>query len=97
MNAKCEPSPAGAPAADVFANLTHITPSVGFDLVLDNNSKVSVLANSTTPLPTSCLEFFPKTSQLAAPSKAQRDGGIVLRSMSGGWLFGLVLMIVGVV
>lgn len=57
------------------------------------NSEVSVLANSTTPLPTSYLEFFFKTSKLAAPSKVEeRSGGSVLVGISGARLFGMGLL-----
>lgn len=95
MNAKCEPAPPGAAATDVFANLTHVTPSVGYDLVLDQNSKVSVLASETRPLPTGCLEFFPKTSKLAAPSKeGEKSGGGMLVGISGWGLFGIGLLMV---
>ncbi|CAG8979935.1 hypothetical protein HYALB_00013519 [Hymenoscyphus albidus] len=96
VNAKCEPAPVGAPDTDVFADLTYITPSVGFDLEVDDNHSLSVLANSTVPLPTSCLEFFAKQTRLAVPLKSgeKKNGGSVLGASSISRLFSVGLLMV---
>ncbi|CAG8955594.1 hypothetical protein HYFRA_00009548 [Hymenoscyphus fraxineus] len=92
VDAKCEPAPVGAPDTDVFADLTHITPSVWFDLMADDNRSLSVLASLTEALPTSCLEFFAKLTRLAAPPKREKEnGGSALGASSVGRLFGFFL------
>jgi len=73
----CDPAPSGAPSSQVYNNLTHVVPSIGFDLIWNDDGKLDVLDSGSLPgLPTACLEYFPKTSQLSAPNKNDASGEI---------------------
>ena len=85
----CDPAPSGAPSSQIYNNLTHVVPSVGFDLVWNNDGQLETLDSATLPgLPTACLEYFPKTSKLSTPNKNDASGNI------HGMTF-MALMVVG--
>lgn len=60
----------------MYNNLTSVKPSLSFDVEAEfDGGAPAVLLNVSGPaLPTACLEFFPKKSVLASPSKTGGAG-----------------------
>ena len=95
MTDKCEPAPANLPAKQVYDNLTSVIPTLSFDVEGEFNGGLpAVLLNESGPvLPTACLEFFPKQSVLAAPSKTSTSNSGRLYVSVTGLLVVAVLML----
>jgi hypothetical protein len=66
----CKPANAGTPSNQIFHNLTYVVPTVSFDVGFNSSIFTADLLAGSIPvgtnytLPTSCLDFLPKTHAL---------------------------------
>ena len=77
MTSDCEPAPAGTDPKHIYKNLTHVVPSVSYDVgfSLSNNGNLELGPYNGTALATSCLDYSSQaTVIIPAPSLNPSSG-----------------------
>jgi len=94
----CKNAPAGTSLDHIFHNLTHVVPTLSYDVgfnATDVNTEVFQLGNNTT-LPTSCLDFLPSASALGPVPDSSSDGQRLGSQVSMVWV-ALAFMVLGLI
>jgi hypothetical protein len=100
VNKDCEVAPAGTPSDQVFQNLTHVVPTLGYDPGFDITLPVTPVLRprDDTTLPTSCLGLSSQVSATAPVSEPEPHsdgqrlrGGLAITSLAVAFMFAALL------